>query len=210
MALSELDDFIADLERIQRTLSDATAFFAGHEAGYLELARRVGTQTLLALRPEHEDAAKWLEDVGFFSSAILARGLPQGLEIVYLGRTGGDDSRSRDRPAGAPITYEDVLEWVKAGAENGGKDWTAVENTRDRNPEQIAYDVITAINQHHLGTEKKDYGRITDRMEAWVNSRALGGDLGQLLEAVLEAWYTALCPVVARDFEKWVDETVNA
>lgn len=207
--LTELDEFAADLERIHAALSDAGAFFAVHEPGYLEIARRVGTQTLMALRPTAMDADQWAENVANFTDLVFSRSIAGGLEILYAGRTGLRKEEAAGKVAYTPVTYQDVLEWVRAGPEHGGKDLTAVENTRNRNPEQIAYDVHNAIVQHRLGLEKKDYGRITERLEEWVNSRVLAGDMGLMLEAVLESWYAALCPVVARDFERWVDEVIG-
>ncbi len=207
--MNELDDFIGDLERIQSALGDATAFFATYEAGYLEMARQVGRQTLLAMRPPEMDSDAWAENVANFTDLVFSRTLAGGLEILYAGRTGLREEEAAGLVSYTAITYDDVWEWVNAGQENGGKDMTDAELVRGRDPKQIAYDVITAINQHHLGFEKKDYGRITARLEEWVNSRVLAGDMDLLLEAVLEAWYNALCPVVERDFEKWVDEVVG-
>ena len=202
--LSEFDAMLADLRRLHEDLSDATDFFAKHEERYLALSRKVAVQTLLALRPEGVDGAQWREDVTEFSLLVFSHSIPGGLEILYAGRTEDRRDEQGGRTTFTAISYESVLEWVNAGPENGGKDVTAIENTRNRAPEQIAYDVLTAINQHRLGIEKKDYGAIAGRLEEWVNSRVLSGDIEALLEAVLEAWYAALGPVVARDFEKWV------
>ncbi len=207
--LDDLDDFISDLERIREELANADAFFALHSDRYLEVAKRVGRHTLLALRPQDMDADTWAEDVGNFTDLVFSRTIAGGLEILYAGRTGKRAEEAKGQVSYTPISYQDVLEWVRAGPENGGKDLTAVENTRNRNPEQIAYDVHHAIIQHRLGIEKKDYGRITERLEEWVNSRVLAGDMDALLDAVLEAWYAALAPMVERDFERWVDEVVG-
>jgi hypothetical protein len=207
--MDTFDDFISDLQRIHDGLEDPRAFFAAHEAGYLEMARRVGVQTLLAMRPQEVAADVWRENVENFAELVFSRSIAGGLEILYAGRTESQREGAAGKASYTPITYADVLEWVRAGPENGGKDLTAIENSRGRNPEQIAYDVHNAIVQHRLGIEKKDYGRITERLEEWVNSRVLAGDMGELLAAVLEAWFTVLAPVVGRDFEQWVEKVMK-
>lgn len=207
--LDQLDAVIRNLEQLKESLEVSTApFFKDNEVRYLAIARHVSHQTLMVMRPDEQDAAEWKEHVDDFCDLVFSRSLPAGLEILYAGRTGAAKEASGVASYTA-INYEDVLAWVQAGPENGGKDITAIESNRGRRSEQIAYDVHQAILQHRLGTERKDYSRITERLEDWVNSRVLGGDMGPMLDAVLDAWTTVLEPVIARDFERWVDRTMK-
>ncbi len=147
-----------------------------------------------------------------FAEMVFSRPLMPGLEIIFAGRAEFDKMAARNRGTKegnfTPITYDDVLAWVKAGTENGGKDLSAIESTRERSPNQIAYDVHNAIKQHRLGIEKKDYSRINQRLEDWVNSRLMAGDMDALLNAVLEAWAGALFPIMSRDFDDWIHHDV--
>lgn len=200
--LSELEAFERGLERMGDQLADGGALFRVHELRYLDLARQVSEQTLLLLRPDGVDPDEWYDQVRDFSSLIFSRMSGASLEIFYEGRA-ETDATGRGV---VPITYEDVLDWVQAGPENGGKDKTAIENTRNRPDEQIAYDVHQAILQHRLGFEKKDYSRITERLERWVESRVLAGGLGDMLVAALDAWLAVLAPVMERDLSDWMDD----
>ena len=206
----ELDEWIDGLESMERQMASGGAdLFGAHEVRYLGLAQRVGGQTLLALMPDGVDPQEWSERVSDFVDLVFSR-LGNGgraLEIVYAGRA-DEDSPGKGGKAARAITYDDVLEWVRAGVENGGKDKTVVENNRGRADEQIAYDVLTAIRQQRLGFANKDYSGITERLEAWVEGRVLAGDFGELLLAVLDAWLAALGPVMERDLADWADEVI--
>ena len=116
------------------------------------------------------------------------------------------------------ITYEDVLEWVEAGPEGGGKDKTQVEQVRrqkdGRVDEHIAMNVLEAIEQYRLGSPvSKDYSGITERLERWVErwveSRVLAGDFGVLLLAVLDAWAVVVLALAERDLALWADEAIQ-
>lgn len=206
--MDDLDDVIRFFEGALDQLSNPQAFFRAHEERYLTIARNVGVQTIVALRPVDQQPDVWRESAIEFAELIFSKLLTPGLEIIFAGHT--EFSRAIAATAGngknfTPITYRDVLEWVQAGSENGGKDLTAIESARERSPHQIAYDVFHAIRQHRLGFEKKDFSRITQRLEDWVNSRVAAGDLGGLLEAVLEAWLGALEAIIERDFVEWIE-----
>lgn len=209
---NDLDDLIDWLDDVHDDLSSPQPFFNAHEDRYLEISRRVATQTLLSQRPPDVDHERWLDDTHAFAELIFSRPLAPGLEIAFAHRTELDRLAGRNlssKPDNfTPITYADVLEWVLAGPENGGKDITAIESARDRSPEQIAFDVHNAIRQHRLGFERKDFSRITQRLEDWVNSRMLAGDMDQILIAVLDAWIGTLLPIVERDFNDWLDRDV--
>ena len=200
---SELDVWVRGLERMEADMAKGADLFEAHEARYLSLARSVGAQTLLAMQPDDVDPEEWMNQVREFEALVFSRMTSTGMEIVYEGRTEEDPSGGVRK---VNITYDDVLEWVKAGPENGGKDKTMVENTRDRADEQIAYDVFQATKQQAFGFSGKDYSAITARLEEWVNQRVLRGDMGELLEAVLGAWVMALEPVLERDLADWADE----
>ncbi len=200
--MSELEAFEQGMEKLAVGLGDGANLFRTHEMRYLDLARNVSEQTLLVIRPDGVDADQWNDQVRDFVSMIFSRMSGKSLEIFYDGRAETDTSGKGQ----VPINYNDVLDWVKAGPENGGKDKTAVENTRGRPDEQIAYDVHQAILQHRLGFEKKDYSRITERLERWVESRVLAGELGDMLVAALDAWMAVLAPVMERDLSEWMDD----
>ncbi len=201
---SEINRWVDGLTAMGRELKEGVDLFRAHEERYLAIARRVGGQTLLALTPDGVDPNDWRERVSEFEELIFSRLTGKGMEIIYAGRSVEDGKGKRQ----VPITYEDVLEWVQAGVENGGKDKTAIENNRGRSDEQIAYDVNTAIRQHRLGFEKKDYSAITERLEEWVENRVIAGDFADLLVVVLDAWITALVVVMERDLADWADEII--
>lgn len=202
---SELDQWVKGLERLEKGLQGGREIFVANENRYLDLARNVGGQTLIAIRPENVDPEEWFEEVREFENLVFSRMTGNGMEIIYQGRTEEDGKRGT-----IPlITYDDVLEWVNAGPENGGKDITAIEGNRGRAPEQIAYDVHTAVRQHRLGfAGEKDYGPITERLEKFIESRVLSGNLGEMLGAVLSAWFTVLVPLMERDLADWVDDLI--
>lgn len=204
---SELDRWVKGLEGMADDLSDPRGVLGFHEVRYLDMAREVGLQTLLVLRPEDKDPDQWWDQARDFVAVVFSHLTSNGIEIFFRG-----DIEREERKGNAfarEITYADVLEWVKTPPEEGGKDKTAIENNRGREDEQIAYDVHQAILQHRLGFEKKDYGRITERLERFVDERLLGGSLGEFLEAVLEAWANVLGPVMARDMADWVDDAMR-
>lgn len=205
--IDELTEFLGN---ISRELSDITPFFTAHEVRYLEIARRGAWRVLLAHRPEAMDADEWEERAGEFCDLIFSAHLPAAFEIVYAGAT--EFRKLGMLAAGAnpgtvqPIGYQDVLDWVEAGPEHGGKDITDEESARGLTPEQIALNVNQAIHQLHLGEVNggKDYARIESRIAEFLDSRSIGGDLGTLMDLILEAWETDLAPVIERDFEEWV------
>lgn len=203
---SELDEWVRGLTRMEAEMAQGVDLFKAHEVRYLNLAKQVGGQTLLAMQPDDVDPEEWMGQVREFESLVFSRLTSRGMEIVYQGRT-EEDAQTGKRQVN--ITYNDVLEWVRAGPENGGKDKTLVENTRQRADVQIAHDVLTATRQQHFGFANKDYSAITERLEQWVNQRVLRGDMGELLEAVLTAWVMALLPVMERDLADWADEVVR-
>ena len=204
---SELDKWVRGLESMEKGLAQGREIFSANEMRYLSLARNVGTQTLMAMRPENVDPEEWFEEVREFENLVFSRMTGSGMEISYQGRSEEDTKRGTV----TLITYDDVLEWVNAGVENGGKDITAIESNRGRVAEQIAYDVHTAIRQYRLGfPTEKDYGPITARLEKFVEDRVLAGNMAEMLEAVLAAWAGALEPLMERDLADWVDDLIAA
>ena len=202
---AELDEWVKGLESLERELRGGGELFQRHAGRYLELAKTVAGQTLLGLMPEGQDPLDWRDRVHDFVELVFSRVGEDSLEIVYAGRSAEDRGGKQ-----VSVTYDDVLKWVQAGVEHGGKDKTAVENNRNRADEQIAYDVHQAIKQHHMGgVSKKDYSGITARLERWVEERVLAGDFSELLMAVLDAWSAALEPVLWADFDQWLDECVE-
>lgn len=201
---SELDEWVEGLESLQRDLVGGRGPLVANEMRYLDIARNVALQVLLAMKPDDQDPDQWFDQVRDFQELVMSRLTGKGIEIFYEGRT-EKDSKGRNV---AVITYQDVLDWVKTPPEEGGKDKTAIETNRGRADEQIAYDVHQAIMQHRLGFEKKDYGRITERLERFVEQRVLAGDLGTMLLAVLDGWANALLPVMERDLADMVDDAV--
>jgi hypothetical protein len=193
-------------------LANTADLFALNEMRYLDVARNVAEQTLLTLRPEQVDPEVWFDQVRDFVSLVFSRMAgANSMEIFYGGRN------EEDAKAGnvVPITYQDVLEWVKAGPENGGKDKTILEQERgrqdDRIDEHIAYNVFEAIEQYRLGyIGQKDYGRIADRLQKWVEDRVLAGELGDMLVIVLDAWASVVGAVLEDDFSAHVDEVIGS
>lgn len=208
---SEIEKWVKGLENLGLAIEtgdrEDKSIFVRHEARYLEIARRVGGQVLLVMIPDGVDPQEWGERVSDFVDLIFTRKSTGGkaMEIIYAGRADDDAPSARQ----VPVTYADVLEWVQAGVENGGKDKTAVENTRNRSDEQIAYDVNTALRQQRLGIGTKDYTAITERLERWVESRVLNGDFPGMLVAVLDAWYHAVGVAMERDLGAWGVRTLR-
>jgi hypothetical protein len=211
--MDELDRWLTDMQEAADTLADPRAFFDHHRERYTDIAQRVAFQTLSNMRPEAIAQAEWQEKMSDFIDLVWSRQIAGGLEIYYVNRTELDRINARQsgiNPGNySPISYNDVLEWVMAGPDNGGKDPSEVEITRDRSPYNIAYDVHQAILQHRLGTERKDFSRITRRLEDWVNSRLLSGDMDEMLRAIVEAWQTLLAPVIERDYSDWMDDVLR-
>jgi hypothetical protein len=202
----ELDEWVRGLESMEKNLSDlGSTLFHKHEIRYLSLAQRVGGQFLLGCRPDGIDDQEWSDRVADFVELVLSRIGKKSFEIFYEGRT---DEDGVGKP-GKEITYDDVLSWVRAGPENGGKDKTAIENNRGRADEQIAYDVHQAIKQQRLGFAKKDYSGITERLERWVDHGVLVNHLSDLLPFVLDVWFATLEPVLENDFEMEIDDVLS-
>ena len=202
----ELDNWVRGLESMEREMaSGIEETFKKHETRYLSLAQRVSGQWMLLNVPDGISPEIWMERVGDFIELIFSRISGNAFEIFYQGR-GEEDAPGK---AGKAITYQDVLEWVKAGPEAGGKDKTQVEHTKNLSDEQIAYVVTYAINQYRFGFASKDYSGITERLEKWVDLGVLGDHLGDLLPAVLDAWFVALEPVLKADFDAWAEGVLS-
>lgn len=210
--MKDLDDFADWLEDIGTELADPSPFFESHLPRYLELARRTAVQTLLANRPLELDDDLWRENVFNFAELIITRFFGDAFTISFEGRTEFDRDAARNRHINlgnfTPVTWQDVYEWVTAGREAGGKDKTLFEESErmsKRSDRQITYDVHNAIRQHQLGlSTSKDFSAITARLEDWINSKALRGDMNELLRLVFEAWLGVLDPVLERDFADWI------
>lgn len=203
---SQLEVWVRGLEGLGVEMEDGESIFRRHERRYLDIAQRVGGQLLLVMIPEGVDPEDWGNRVSEFVDLVFSRMLSsgKGMEILYAGRSEADGTGRA-----VQVTYADVLEWVRAGVENGGKDKTAVENTRNRADEQIAYDVHTALRQQTLGLGSKDYSSITERLERWVESRVLAGDFPEMLSAVLDGWRHAVGMAMERDLEAWGHRVVR-
>jgi hypothetical protein len=202
---SELDEWVNGLEKLEKGLDLPRGPLEVNQTRYLDLARGVALQTLLAMRPDEVDPDEWFNQVKDFQELVMSGLTGNGLEIFYRGRMEKEEGRRNM----TVITYNDVLAWVQTPVEEGGKDKTAIEANRGRSDQQIAYDVHQAIIQNRLGFEKKDYSRITDRLEQFVESRVLRGDLDEMLLAVLDAWWNALVPVMERDLADMVDDVLQ-
>lgn len=204
MPFDALDSFADSLLGLADDLESADPLFATHQARYLQLARTVAQQVLRLLKPEDTDPADWQQAIAEFSELIFPHSWADGFALIYSAR---DDSQ---RPA-APreIGYDDVLSWVTAGVENGGKDVTAQESAQGRNAHQIAHNVHEAIRQARLGFTTTDYSRITARLEEWTHRRFLAPDMRDALDAILDAWTAALFPVISRDMEDWFDDSIQ-
>lgn len=210
------DGAIRMFERIGSELADGDTFFRVNSERYRQVCIRSAFQTLLANRPDGLDDSTWRENAGEFVDMITAMQFDNRLDIAFTNRLELDRMAAKNRGQNlanfTPITYEDVLEWVKTDPGDGGKDKTLFEESKrmsERHDEQIAYDVHQGIKQHRLGTEKKDYSRINQRLEDWMNSKVLKGDLDSLLRLVLQGWQMVMEPIIERDFTEWVDETLR-
>lgn len=201
--MSELERAERGLERLGAELGDGSAFFVTHRHRYLAMARSASIQFLLSAQNDKVERDVWAARAEDFVELIFASQVGNALEIFWRGREEKDEVSGRDKE----ITYEDVLKWVEAGAENGGKDKTAIENTRNRPDEQIAYDVYTAIRQYRLGIPgEKDYGPITERLERWIDFGESANYFLELLPELLKIWEFLLAPVMERDLSEWIDD----
>lgn len=202
---SELDLWVKGLERLENGLARGQEIFVANEMRYLNLAQNVGRQWMLATVPDKMEPTVWAERVDNFTNLVFSRLGAKSFEIFYNGRAEDDAPGAQNKE----ITYEDVLQWVEAGPENGGKDITAIESNRGRAAEQIAYDVHQAINQYRLGFPgEKDYGPITARLERWVEFGEAGELFLDRLVGLLEVWHATLEPVMQRDLSDWVDDLI--
>lgn len=201
--LSDLEAFERGLERMGDQLADGGALFRVHEMRYLSIAKAVTIQYLLSVPNDQVERDVWAGRAQDFVELIFDREFGNGLEIFWRGRADDDEPGKQDKE----ITYDDVLRWVEAGPENGGKDKTAIENTRNRPDEQIAYDVYTAIRQYRLGIPgEKDYGPITERLERWIEFGESANYFLELLPEILNLWESVLAPVMERDLSDWMDD----
>lgn len=202
----ELEKWAKGMKRLEKGVDEGGALLMEkNQARYLQIAKRVATQYLLSNPSLDVEFEVWAERVQDFVDLIFSKAGGDYLEIFYRGRVEGD----RPGRPGAAVTYDDVLSWVKAGVENGGKDKTAVENSRNRADEQIAYDVFTAVRQHRLGLPgEKDYGPIASRLEQWANFGESATGMTDRLPGVLEAWEMALDPIIEADFSEWADQLI--
>lgn len=201
----ELDEWVHGLEVMAANLAAGMEpLFAKNDEKYLGLAQRVGGQWLLLNVPNGVDPEIWSDRVGDFINLVFSRISGQAFEIFYQGKA------EADAPGSAPkaITYQDVLEWVKAGPEKGGKNKTLVEHSKAMSDEQIAHVVANAINQYHFEFMKKDYSGIAARLEQWVDLGVLGDHLDDVLPAVLETWFIALDPMIRNDCDQWLNSAI--
>lgn len=211
-----LDEAIQYFERIEIDLADGTKFFQLHAERYREVCVRAAFQTLIANKPDDLDDATWRENAVEFVDLITTAAFQNQLDISFVSRTELDRMAARNRGQNlanfTPITYEDIEAFVKADPEDGGKDkdlFKDSERMMTRNEKQIIYDVQDAIRQHRLGVAEKDFSGITQRLEDWVNSRVLKGDLDSLLSLVLQSWETVMTPILERDLTEWVDDVIR-
>jgi hypothetical protein len=202
----ELDKWAKGLKRLEKGVENGAAgVFDKNQTRYLQIAKRVATQYLLSNPSLDVEFEVWAERVQDFVGLIFSKAGGDYLEIFYRGRVESD----KFTKPGSTVTYDDVLSWVRAGAENGGKDKTAVENSRNRADEQIAYDVFTAVRQNRLGFPgEKDYGPIAARLERWVDFGESSNVFLERLPGVLEAWEMALNPIMEADFSDWADQLI--
>jgi hypothetical protein len=207
---SALEKWARGMERMEKRMdAGADEVLAANEAKYLGIARQASLQFLLAIPNDEVDREVWAQRVDDFVELILSRMAGNALEIFYQGR-GEDDSKPKGP---VNITYDDVLNWVKAGPEQGGKDKTVLEQEKNytdmRADEHIAYNVYEAIVQYRLGLSvNKDYGPITERLERWIQYGESGNQFLELLPDLLAVWENLLGPVMERDLDAWVDKLV--
>jgi hypothetical protein len=207
---SELDEWVTGLERLEKDLNAGMEdVFQRNEDRYLQMARQVSRQFLLAVPNEDLEPEVWAQRIEDFVDLVFSRQRGNAFEIFYHGRTESDKPGDARRE----ITYDDVLNWVKAGPENGGKDKTILEQERGRQDgrvdEHIAYNVWEAIAQYRLGTAMKDYGPITERLERWVDFGESGNKMLDHLPTILNAWAAALEPVLAEDLDDFLDRAIR-
>jgi hypothetical protein len=188
--LSELEAFEKGLDRLGDQLGDGSALFATHRARYLAMAKHASMQFLLGAPSDKVDRETWAERADDF------------VDLIFAEQAGNAPSKQNKE-----INYDDVLRWVEAGPENGGKDKTAIETNRGRSDEQIAYDVYTAIRQYRLGIPGDiDYGPITERLERWIDFGESANYFLEKLPDLLEVWTNLLVPVMERDLSDWADD----
>lgn len=200
----ELDDWISGFEKLEKSLPDAgEEVFRKHSGRYERMAREASFYYLMGVPNKSLDDDMWADRVADFVELIFSRASGNAMEIFYHGRTEEEEGSG---PGGSktPISYDDVLKWVKAGVEHGGKDKTILEQERKhsdgRVDEHIAFNVYEAIVQYRLGISGgKDYGPITERLERWVKHGESGGYFMELLPNLLAVWETVLGPVIEAD-----------
>jgi hypothetical protein len=201
----ELQDFEKALGRLEKGLSGGDDWLRERAPVYRDVAERIGVSVLNGLRPPEEDPAEWAERVREFAEFLSWRGVTSGFEISY--RKYQERLESGETP---DIRQRDVLEWVRAGAEAGGKDKSESEVAAGKTDEEIAYVVTKAINQYRFGfAQNADYSAITERLEVWVKQKFLSADLSEALAAVLAAWVAEIAPMIEADFDAWVDAEIE-
>lgn len=204
----DLDRMMDDLRGLRKTMSNAGyEVFKKHGHAYEQIARQASTQYLLGVPSQEVDPEVWAARVEDFVELIFSRHAGNAFEVFYRGRT------EEDKPSNAKtdITYQDVLDWVKAGPEHGGKDKTIIEQEQGRKDtrvdEHIAFNVHEAIVQYRLGIPgSKDYGPITERLENWIKFGESGGYFMDLLPNLLGIWEGVLEPIIRADLSQWFDE----
>jgi hypothetical protein len=209
--LRELDQMIGTLRGLRKSMSNAGyEVFKKYGSTYEQIAKQASTQYLLGVPNKDVDPDVWADRVEDFVDLIFSRQGGNAFEIFYRGRMEGD------QPSGArtDVTYADVLKWVQAGPEHGGKDKTILEQEKGhrdgRADEHIAYNVYEAIVQYRLGIPGgKDYGPITERLERWVKFGESGGYFMDLLPNLLGIWESVLEPIIRADLSAWMDAEIR-
>jgi hypothetical protein len=203
---AELEDFERGLGRLHKGLQGGEEWLKARAPHYRSLVDKISVQVLMGMKPQEVDAEEWDRQVQEFSTFLGWKATTSGFEIFYRKYVDAQINNNSK----VDIRYQDVLAWVQAGVEKGGKDKSASEVAAGKTDEEIAYVVNNAINQYRFGFSKNsDYARITDRLEDWVKGKFLSADLGEVLEKVLAAWMAALAPVMEKDFDEWLDEQIR-
>lgn len=196
-----LIEFEKLLLKLEQGLEGGEEFLVSRAPAYRGVAEATAKAVLGAMRPPDTDALEWNSLVQEFAEFLAWKAVGGGFEIFY--RKYEEKTESGER---ADISFRDVLEWVKSGAEAGGKDKSESEISAGKTDEEIAHVVTKAINQYQFGfASVKDYGPITRRLEEFVKTRFLSADLSEVLSEVLSAWVEVIGPMIEEDFEKWVD-----
>lgn len=210
--MKSLSQFVGQMRETRSRLEKPKEFFVEHRTRYELLARSVVRQTLAALRPAESDPEEWDRNVERYARAVTAivTANPLGIRLRTSAEDRGDEEAAKGGPGGkADIGYDDVLEWVRAGMEGDpeGKDLTAAES--GRNEYEIAFQVYEAIEQYRLaGVSKKDYSRITRRLEEWV-TRSTQLKFAEFAAAIAAAWLRVFAPLYAEDFNLHVRATMR-